>query len=197
MDGVRKIRGFFDRVLEALQIGLFGIMAAVGTYQILVRYLFNKPSTVSEELLTYVFAWLSLLAAAYMFGRRGHMRMGFAADRGAPQTRMALDVISECLVFLFGAAVMVYGGIRITSLTMAQKTASLGVPMGYVYTIVPISGGMIAVYSVLNLIQMAWGREDAPKGPEGSGIKGAKSEMTKEEEREAGSSEKRKEGEET
>ena len=52
-----------DRVW--VNIGLFAFMVVIGTYQILVRYLFNRPSTVSEELLTYAFAWMSLLAATY------------------------------------------------------------------------------------------------------------------------------------
>ena len=50
-------------------------------------------------------------------------------------------------------------GEKITALTMAQKTASLGIPMGYVYAIVPACGGMILVYSILNLAQMMGGRE--------------------------------------
>ena len=52
-------------------------MTVIGTYQIVTRYFFNKPSTVSEELLTYSFTWMALLASAYVFGKRDHMRMGF------------------------------------------------------------------------------------------------------------------------
>lgn len=59
----------------------FAFMVIIGTYQILVRYIFNSPSTVSEELLTYSFTWMSLFAAAYVFGKREHMRMGFLADK--------------------------------------------------------------------------------------------------------------------
>lgn len=47
----------------------FGFMVIIGTYQILVRYIFNNPSTISEELLTYSFTWMSLFAAAYVFGK--------------------------------------------------------------------------------------------------------------------------------
>lgn len=153
MDGMKTIRKAMDKILEAVQILLFGLMVVVGTYQILVRYLFNRPSTVSEELLTYAFAWLSLVAAAYMFGKRGHMRMGFLTDQGTEQTKMWLQLISDGLVLLFAAVVMIYGGLQITFLTMAQKTASLGIPMGYVYSIVPISGGIILVYGILNLVR--------------------------------------------
>ena len=159
MEALHKIRKGIDRILSSACAVIFAAMVVIGTYQIVTRFIFKSPSTVSEELLTYAFAWLALLAAAYMFGKRGHMRMGFLADRASGNGRMALEVVSECLVFLFGAVVMVYGGIKITALTMAQKTASLGIPMGYVYAIVPACGGMILVYSILNLAQMMGGRE--------------------------------------
>ena len=69
------------KVLGYLIIFLFMMMTAVGSYQIITRYFFNRPSTVSEELLTYSFTWMSLLASAYVFGKRDHMRMGFMADK--------------------------------------------------------------------------------------------------------------------
>lgn len=151
---LKVIRGILDRVLVWADIGLFAFMVVIGTYQILVRYLFNRPSTVSEELLTYAFAWMSLLAAAYVFGQRGHMRMGFLADRLTGRGRLALELVIEGLVFLFAAVILVYGGSRITSLTMSQKTASLGIPMGVVYGIVPVCGAAVMIYSVMNMVQM-------------------------------------------
>ena len=160
MDGIKKIRKGMDSVLGLCQIILFAAMVIVGTYQILVRYLFNRPSTVSEELLTYAFAWLSLLGAAYMFGKRGHMRMGFMSDKLNRSVRRGLDIASECLIFSFAAIIMVYGGIQITSLTMGQKTASLGIPMGYVYSIVPVSGVLILIYSILNITEIQNNRKD-------------------------------------
>ena len=47
------------RVLSIVIIFLFAFMTVIGTYQIVTRYFFNKPSTVSEELLTYsLHGWL-------------------------------------------------------------------------------------------------------------------------------------------
>lgn len=152
-----KIRSVTDRILGSATVFLFACMTAVGTYQILVRYLFNRPSTVSEELLTYLFTWMALLAAAYVFGRREHMRMGFLADQLSRQTQAVLDLVIEGLIFLFAAVVLVYGGIQITSLTMSQKTASLGIPMGYVYCVVPLCGILIMEYSVLNIMGLICG----------------------------------------
>lgn len=53
---------------------------------------------------------------------------------------------------------MIYGGFTIVQLTMTQSTASLGIPMGVIYTIIPISGILIVIYSVLNIIDLAAGQ---------------------------------------
>ena len=67
-------------------------MVVVGTYQIGTRFIFNSPSTVSEELLTYSFAWMALLSAAYIFGKRDHMRMGFVADKVTGTAKKVLEI---------------------------------------------------------------------------------------------------------
>ena len=72
-----------------------------------------------------------------------------------PVGRKVLEIISECLVLLLAAVVMLYGGVNIMKLTMTQVTASLGIPMGTVYTVLPLSGALIVVYSVLNIIDLA------------------------------------------
>ena len=143
-----NIRNVMNKVIRIVCILLFEFMVIIGTYQILVRYIFNSPSTVSEELLTYSFTWMSLFAAAYVFGKREHMRMGFLADKLNKKKLTILNAI----IIAFALIVMVYGGISITSLSMTQKTASLGIPMGYVYIVIPITGVVIAVYGVLNVI---------------------------------------------
>ena len=152
---LNNIRKVINTVIKIACILLFGFMVIIGTYQILVRYIFNNPSTISEELLTYSFTWMSLFAASYVFGKRDHMRMGFVADKLSPDKLKVLNIILEVITIAFSAIVMVYGGISITKLSMTQKTASLGIPMGYIYLVIPISGILIVIYSVLNIIDLA------------------------------------------
>ena len=70
-----------------------------------------------------------------------------------------MNIFSELLIMLLSASVMVYGGVTIMDLTMTQSTASLGIPMGVVYTIIPLSGVLILIYSVLNIIDLIAGVE--------------------------------------
>ena len=104
---------------------------------------------------------MSLFAAAYVFGKREHMRMGFLADKLNKKKLTILNAIIEIIIIAFALIVMVYGGISITSLSMTQKTASLGIPMGYVYIVIPITGVVIAVYGVLNVICLIRKGEEA------------------------------------
>jgi len=154
MQTLHNIRKRIMQVLGVLIVALFMLMTVIGTYQIVTRYFFKRPSTVSEELLTYSFTWMALLASAYVFGKRDHMRMGFLADKITGNARKYLEIAIDLLTFAFAGIVMVYGGVSITKLTMIQNTASLRVPMGYIYAIVPATGVLIMIFSFINAMDM-------------------------------------------
>lgn len=151
---MKNLKTILNKVLEIVCISLFVFITIVGTYQIVTRYVFNAPSTVSEELLTFSFTWMALLSAALVFGKREHMRMEFVANFFQGKSSIFLSIISEVLVLIFSVLVLVYGGYQITKLTVLQVTASLGVPMSYIYVIVPITGVLIVLFSILNISEL-------------------------------------------
>ena len=160
METLHKIRKGMNTVVSTICIILFAVMVIVGTYQIVTRFVFNSPSTVSEELLTYTFAWMAIFSSAYVFGKRDHMRMTFVADKLPKEQRKILEIVIELLIIAFAVIVLIYGGFTIMGLTMTQKTASLGVMMGVIYAVVPISGILIAIYGVLNVTDLCAGYEN-------------------------------------
>ena len=155
------LRSIIDHVLSAVCCFLFAAMVVIGTYQIVTRYVFNSPSTISEELLTYSFTWMALLISAYIFGKREHMRVNYLADKIKGSARTALEVVLEAMTVAVSAIVFVYGGMTMVNLTMMQKTASLGIPMGTVYAVVPISGALIVIYGLMNIADMLSGKTPA------------------------------------
>lgn len=151
MDALRKM---LDKVLLTFCVFLFMLMTVVGTYQICTRYFFNSPSTISEELITYSFTWLSILSAAIVFGERGHLCMAFVYNQFKGKKRVFLDMLSEVLVIATAVLLLIYGGYVMAAENMNQLTASLGVNMGLMYAVLPLSGVLITVYGVLNLVKM-------------------------------------------
>ena len=86
---------------------------------------------------------------------------GFLADKLSSKKLTILNVIIEIITIAFALIVMVYGGVSITSLSMTQKTASLGIPMGYIYIVLPITGIIITLYGILNIIGLIRKGENA------------------------------------
>lgn len=149
-----EIRNFLNKIILSICVILFMFMTAVGTYQILVRYIFKSPSTVSEELISYSFAWMSMFAASYIFGKRDHMRMVFFVERYSKKVQINIGILSEIAVLVFSLGVLLIGGKYITQLTMTQMSPALRISMGYVYSVLPTCGILISLYSILNILDL-------------------------------------------
>jgi len=151
---MEKFKAILTKSLEIICISLFVIITIIGLYQIITRYVFNSPSTVSEELLTFLFTWMALLSSALVFGKRDHMRMSYVANYFKGKNAIYLSIFSEVVVLMFAALVLIYGGLAITKLTTTQITASLGVSMALIYVVVPISGVLTVIYNLLNINEL-------------------------------------------
>ena len=151
---MKAIRNILDKALMGFCIFLFMEMTIVGTYQVVTRYFFNSPSTVSEEIVTYSFTWLSILGAAYVFGKRGHLCMAFLLNKFTGKNRIFLDLFSELLVILTAVLLLIYGGFVMAEQNFTQETASLQISIGLMYSVLPISGAIIVIYGIMNMIEM-------------------------------------------
>ncbi|WP_440527621.1 TRAP transporter small permease [Simiaoa sp.] len=151
---MNKLKQIMDKVLSAVCCILFAAMVVIAVWQVVSRYVLGNPSSISEELLTYSFAWMAMLSATLVFGQRDHMRLSYFADKLAPRRKLWLDLLIEGIIFVFAVLVLIYGGIYISSLEMIQTTPTLGVSMGYIYSIMPVSGALIAVYAVIHMVNL-------------------------------------------
>ena len=140
---MEKMKKLFDRVLEVSCIALMSVMTILVTYQVITRYIFNKPSAVSEVLARYMFVWMVLLCAAYVFGLREHMNIPFVKDKFPPRGRI--------IIALFGLGVMAAGGYMGAVRQMGQMDSALQVSMGIIYGAIPLSGISIVFYFFYNV----------------------------------------------
>jgi TRAP-type C4-dicarboxylate transport system permease small subunit len=95
-----------------------------------------------------------MLGSAYVFGRKKHFAIEFILEKLSKKKALIMSVLIEIVILSFAIIVMVIGGSRTVLITMAQSSAGLGIPMGYVYLSLPVSGILIIGYSLLSLIEM-------------------------------------------
>ena len=151
MSSLKKI---LDKCIETFIVIILTVMVFVALWQVASRYVFNSPSTISEELLRYCLIWLAMLGSAYIFGLREHMSMTFFVEKFNKDTRYELSILSEVVIIIFSVAILVYGGVNITLLTLKQISAALGISMACVYSVLPLSGILIIFYSVNNILNI-------------------------------------------
>ena len=153
---MKSIRTLLDKILKFINVVSLAFLTALVTWQVITRYFLNHPSTWSEELSGYMFAWVTIFGAAYVFGQREHMNIPILLERVSVETKWILNIITELVILSLSAGVLIYGGVRITILTMGQMSSSLGLPMGYFYSCIPISGCLIVIYNILNLLDITY-----------------------------------------
>ena len=147
-----QIRKILDNILKVLAGVSFIAMVVLTCWQVFTRYILKNPSSWSEELVSYLFAWMSLLGASLVTGERGHMNIPVLVDRMGPGARKALHIFAEIIACIFAAVILVYGGMQITTLAMGQMTSSLGVAIGIFYVVLPLAGVLNIIYTILNIM---------------------------------------------
>ncbi|PAF15608.1 MAG: TRAP transporter small permease [Shouchella clausii] len=150
---MRKIKSILDKGLSAVCAALLAFMTILTIYQVVMRYVFHSPSTMSEDILSYSFVWVSLLGTAMVFGQKDHMRLSFFSDKIKGKGQLVLSIFSELLISAVAITVFLVGGKAVMGVGVLQTSPTLGIHMDWIYIILPISGVLIIVYSFIHIIQ--------------------------------------------
>ena len=156
------MRKVLDNILKFLTGISLLVMFILVVWQVFTRYILNTPSTWSEELVAYLFAWSTLFGASLVVSEKGHMlsliHIPVIAERSNPKIQKVLAIFSELMILIFSLAVLTVGGIIITKLALNQTTSSLKIAVGYFYIPLPITGLINIIYTLLNISDILKGK---------------------------------------
>ena len=150
---MEKIYQNINRVIEVVLIVIFALLVLDVLWQVFGRYVLGQSFSFTEEFARFALIWLAILGAAYLNGRREHLSMDFLLQKLSPEKLAKRMQIIEIFMFVFALVVMVIGGGNLvyTTLYLGQVSPAMHVSLGYVYSIVPISGLLIMFYSIYNI----------------------------------------------
>ncbi|MCH6233674.1 TRAP transporter small permease [Cognataquiflexum rubidum] len=142
-----------DKVVSGLLVILMALMVFNVTWQVLSRYVVQNPSSFTDELSRYMLIWLGMLGAAYVAGQNQHIAIDLLPNRLIGKSKMKLMILINVIVLFFAFSVMVMGGINLVYITfiLGQKSATMQIPLAYIYTILPISGLLVIYYQVFQI----------------------------------------------
>jgi TRAP-type C4-dicarboxylate transport system permease small subunit len=145
---------WIDRAVDGVAVAAFAGMFACVLGQIVFRYFLGQPLVWSDELARYLFVWASFLGWIIAARRRSHLAIDMAATRLSPRGQAVLKIVGA-LVGLAFAALLAYYGWRITARNLDVETTTLFIPMGVVYTIVPVAAIAVGLYAIADA-RAAW-----------------------------------------
>lgn len=149
-----ELRKFLDSILSWICMFLLAFMSCLAMYQVFARYVLHNPSTISEDILSFSFVWLSLLATTLVFGKREHMEMSYFAERLGPDMHLCLQIFSEVLIMTVAVIVFFFGGLGFMGVGALQISPAFGIPMSWIYVVLPICGIMTVIYNILNILML-------------------------------------------
>ncbi len=153
----RLIHIFLLWVIGTLMFAMMGVTFA----QVISRYLFASSLSWSEELGRYIFVWITFLGMAAAFQSKAHIALDFLLTLLPARPSRALNVFNALLVAIVGAALVV-GGASLIKFGLNQRSAALGLPMYYVYAVIPFSGAALFYFALRAAWQRCTTREIAP-----------------------------------
>ena len=145
-----RLVDLYDRLIDGLAfLGglLMAGMALWVTYEVLARYLFQRPTFWAVDLSEYAMLWAAFLAGPWVLRKEGHVRVEIFVEWLSPSRQRWLGVA----ISLAGAAacgIMAWQGALATwdfyarGLLVAREWQ---VPQYLVYLVIPIGSALLAV----------------------------------------------------
>ena len=151
-----------DRLLSGALVLLVAAMVVSVTWQILSRYLFVVPAAWTEELARFLLIWIGMLGAAYAYQKRSHLGLDLLPGKLTGKGEARLNIVTHLVCMSFAAFVLVVGGGSLVTMTweLRQYSAAMGLPIAFVYAVIPASGVLICLFAIFGMLQGPAGSDD-------------------------------------
>lgn len=136
---------------------IFGVVLLVATggitlFNVLCRYLMNRPLSWAEESATIAFVWLVMLGASLALKHRQHFAVEILAERLPPSLSGKVRLLADVLTV--GACLLIFGtGLVYASWGWDAVTSATEISRIWVYAAVPAGGAMLTIRAMQNLLE--------------------------------------------
>ncbi len=142
-----------DKALGSVLVFLMISIVVAVLWQVFSRYVLQSASSYTEEIARFLLIWIGILGAAYASGQQDHLAINILPPKLDEKNRIKLRVFINILVIAFSMLALIVGGGNLVyvNFELGQSSAALGIPLGYVYLVLPLSGILIIIYKSIEL----------------------------------------------
>lgn len=179
MAGQNPLIRFIDNIETLVCEGLLAAFVVLLFAQVVARQVFDYSIAWSEELSTYMFVWFAYLGAVVAAKMSAHNRVTFHLKFMPQAVAKGLLVLSDLLWVAFNMYfVYLSYDFIFNRMNLFWKSQTLGVPMKYIYLILPLAFTLMSIRILINLYRTAVLGEELID-PEAAEIENLKKEAAK------------------
>lgn len=150
----------------AAQLALVSMMLTI-CYDVVMRYVFARPTLWALEINTFLIVFLAVLPAGDVLRSDNHLQIGYFPDRMSPLGRRLQRIFGSILGLGF-SSVMTWKGWEMASQAFEydeRMSTSLGTPLGIPYLFLPIGFGALALQFIVEIVRESagWPRPSEPE----------------------------------
>ena len=162
---MQRVIRILDVILKNALVALMAALVLSVSWQVMSRYVFAAPSSWTEEVARFLMIWVGVLGAAYAFRAGVHLGLDIVPKKLAGRSAQILKLFTMMVVALFSLTVLIIGGGRLVALTweLRQHSAVLGLPIAFVYSVIPLAGVLVCVYAIAAATGDSLGEAEAVK----------------------------------
>ncbi len=154
---MRKVYDGFVKVLQAWSALLAIAMLLLVLVGVFYRYVVDSALSWYDEFAGWVLVWLTMYGSVVALAKRKHISFDTLVEKFPPRVRRAVEAFGIICVMAFSLVMLVSGWELIRE--MADETA-VSVPalkMAWVYSVMPISGGLMFLIGLVQLVEVLGG----------------------------------------
>ncbi len=145
---MRLTEGLKKLTILVCQIILSTIVISV-LVDVILRYAWKRGFLASGEFVPYLFTWIAFLGASIAVKDHEHLAVDMML-LASGKYKKVLETIIRIVELCFFISLVIYGW-DMSMKTMVQRSPYLSLPYGIVYLSVPISGLLMAIYTIESL----------------------------------------------
>lgn len=143
------------------------LLSLVVLYEIIARYVFNRPTIWAFDLAMMISSTMFLMGAAFIQQQKGHIRVDVIFNMLPPRGRAALDIVFFLLFFFPFTAVMVWWGSKIAySAWIAEEisnTSQWGEPVYHWRFVIPVAFALYLLQGLADFVRLIQSLIAAPE----------------------------------
>jgi TRAP-type C4-dicarboxylate transport system permease small subunit len=148
---VSRILAWFDTGLYWAVVVLTAVLALMGFTTVVFRYILQSSLFWGDEFLRYLMIWLVFVGGALAIRHRALITVDIFTQPLSPRVRSRASSVVFAVATIFLVA-LAWIGMQLARRSAGTISASMGIPMDWMYLVFPVGLGLMAVNTLREAI---------------------------------------------